>query len=249
MRNFVLSLVAFLSLSASANTYALYNFSNAELVIASGKDEIVPIASITKLFTAITVMQEGLDLTEKVKVQGKNSGRFPTGTMVTRMELMKAMLIASDNRAADSLAYSHPGGYDAFISRANEHIGFLGLKNTKIEDASGLSPGNTSTASDLTNFVWSLRNNKVITSIASSVNESVEFDNLRKKSVKLNIRNTNPDITKYNILISKTGYTNKAGRCLLLLVEHQNEYYGLAVLGEKNPRARAATVKNLINSN
>ena len=248
MRNFLFSLVAFISISASANTYALYNFSNDELITAQGKDEVVPIASITKLFTAITVMQEGLDLSEKVKVQGKTSGRFPVGTMVSRMELMKAMLIASDNRAADSLAHSHPEGYAVFISRANEYIGSLGLKNTKIEDASGLSPGNTSTASDLTNFVWGLRNNRVITSIASSVNESVEFDNLRRKSVKLNIRNTNPDIAKYNILISKTGYTSKAGRCLLLLVEHQNEYYGLAVLGEKNPKARSATVKSLINN-
>ena len=249
MRKFAVLLFIFLSFGATANTYALYNFSNAELITASGKDDIVPIASITKLFTAITVMREGMDLTEKVKVQGKTAGRFPVGTMVTRMELMKAMLIASDNRAADSLAHSHPGGYSIFISRVNEHVSDLGLKNTKIEDASGLSPGNLSTASDLTNFVWSLRNNQVITSIASSVSESVEFDNIRKKSVKLNIRNTNPDITKYNILISKTGYTSKAGRCLLLLVEHQNEYYGLAVLGEKNTGARSATVKNLIYNN
>ena len=242
----LLSLILLISLNAGATTAALYNFSDARMEAEVGKDVVVPIASITKLFTAMAVIDSRMDLNERVKVQGKNKGRFPNGTMVPRIELLKAMLIASDNKAADSLAYSYPGGYDMFIGYVNDHISDIGLKNTRIEDASGIGAGNVSTADDLVNFVWWLRRYSLITHISSMSNEEVEFDNHKNKPVKLQIRNTNPDITNYNVLISKTGFTSKAGRCLVMLVNHNNEMFAVAVLGEKNPKTRSETIKSLI---
>ena len=245
---FLLAIVLLTCFPSHAGTYALYNFTNAEMTTASQHNDVVPIASVTKLFTAALILEEHLDLSEKVKVQSKATGRFPVGTMVTRFELMKAMLIASDNRAAETLAHTYPGGYERFIRDVNTMVSDRNLRNTKIEDASGLKAGNVSTADDLVNFVYSLRKFPIIMELSSSANDSIKVET-KKKYVNLPIRNTNPDINKYNsIMISKTGFTSKAGRCLVMLVNYQNEMYGLAILGEKTPTTRSKVVSNLMNS-
>jgi D-alanyl-D-alanine endopeptidase (penicillin-binding protein 7) len=245
---FLLAIALLICFPSHAGSYALYNFSNAEMTTADHPHEIVPIASVTKLFTAALILEEQLDLFEKVKVQGKVTGRFPVGTMVSRIELLKAMLIASDNRAAETLAHTYPGGYDKFIRDVNTMVESRNLKNTKLEDASGLKAGNVSTADDLVNFVYSLRRYPLIIALSSSSGDSIEIET-KKRHINLQIRNTNPDINKYNsIMISKTGFTNKAGRCLVMLVNYQNEMYGLAILGEKTPKARSKVVSNLMNS-
>lgn len=240
------TLLLLLSLNAGATSLALYNFTTANLESHHRHQEVVPIASVTKLFTAAAVLESGMNLQEKIKVKGKTSGRFSNGTQVTRLELLKAMLIASDNRAADSLAHSYPGGYDEFIKYVNDYIGSIGLKNTSIVDASGIMAGNKSTAEDLVNFVWWLRKYHLIQEISSKENESLEFDTPKNKTVTLQIRNTNPDISKYNVLISKTGFTNAAGRCLVMLIEKEKEMIGVVVLGFKNPKTRSEAIKQLI---
>lgn len=240
-------LLLWASIGANATSLALYNFTTANLESHLRHQEVVPIASVTKLFTAAAVLESDLNLDEKIKVQGKTSGRFNQGEMVSRRELLKAMLIASDNRAADSLAHSYPGGYDAFIKYVNDYIGYVGLKNTEIVDASGIHSGNKSTAEDLVNFVWFLRNYPLIREISSKAEDQLEFDNKKHKTVTLKIRNTNPDISKYNILISKTGFTNAAGRCLVMLIEKEKEMIGVVVLGFKNPKTRSDAIKQLIN--
>lgn len=249
MKQLLTALLLCIGASTSyASSIELYNFTNATTIVRSQHTEVVSIASITKLFTASLILNENLDLNEKVKVQGKSAGRFPVGSMVTRIELMKAMLIASDNRSADTLAHTYPGGYQKFIRDVNDMAGIIGLRNTKIEDASGLGSGNVSTAEDLVNFVWSLRNQPLIISLSSSPNEKLHYEN-KKKQIVLPIKNTNPDIVKYNnILISKTGFTNAAGRCLVMLVTYENDIYGLAILGEKTPKTRSKIVNDLMNS-
>lgn len=233
--------------TAHATSLALINFSNGQLESSHRHEEVVPIASVTKLFTAAGVIESDVDLFEKVKVQGRSSGRFTKGTMVSRLDLMKAMLIASDNLAAESLAYAHPAGYPAFIALVNEYIGSIGLKHTKIFDASGLSVFNVSTAEELVNFVYYLRHYPLITAISSRANDDIELDTKKNKTVKLQVRNTNPDINKYDVLISKTGFTSAAGRCLVMLVHKGNEIIGVAVLGFKTPKTRSEAIAQLIN--
>lgn len=239
-------LMLFFSLNVSARSSALYNFSDAIMETAVRETKVVSIASVTKLFTAMAVIDSGVDLNERVKVRGKTTGRFPVGTKVARIDLIKAMLIASDNRAADSLAHAHPGGYAEFIRYTNEHISDIGLTNTSIADASGLSADNISTAEDLINFVWWLRRYTLITQISSMPSEQIEFDNNRNKPVKLQVRNTNPDILKYDVIISKTGFTSRAGRCLVMLIRHNDKMYAVVVLGEKNSQARSKAIRNLV---
>jgi D-alanyl-D-alanine endopeptidase (penicillin-binding protein 7) len=110
-----------------------------------------------------------------------------------------------------------------------------------------LSIFNLSTADDLVNFVWYLRHYPLITAISSRASDELEFDNNRHKTVKLQIRNTNPDINRYNVLISKTGFTSAAGRCLVMLIQRGDDVLGVAVLGFKNPKTRSEAVSQLIN--
>lgn len=243
----LVALLLFFTLNANSTSLALYNFSDGRLESSHRQEEIVAIASVTKLFTAASILESGVNIHEKVKVQGKTKGRFAHGTMVTRLELLKAMLIASDNLAADSLAHAHPGGYHEFINHTNTFVGSIGLKHTRIFDASGLSVFNVSNAEELVNFVWYLRHYPLITAISSRASDELEFDNNRHKTVKLQIRNTNPDIDKYNVLISKTGFTSAAGRCLVMLIQRGDDVLGIAVLGFKNPKTRSEAVSELIN--
>jgi len=244
---FLFSLFLLFACSANATSLALYNFTTGNLESSHRHEETVSIASVTKLFTAVGVITSGVDLDEKIKVQGKTKGRFSPGMQVTRIDLMKAMLIASDNLAADSLAHAHPGGYQAFIRHVNDYVQFTGLTNTKIFDASGISVFNVSTANELVNFVWHLRRYPLISEISSKVNDDIALDSKKNKTVKLQIRNTNPDIAKYHVLISKTGFTNAAGRCLVMLVQKGEDVIGVAVLGFKNPKTRSEAIAQLIN--
>lgn len=244
---FLLSFLLFFACSANATSLALYNFTTGNLESSHRHEETVSIASVTKLFTAVGVITSGVDLDEKIKVQGKTKGRFAQGMQVSRLDLMKAMLIASDNLAADSLAHAHPGGYQAFIRHVNDYVNYVGLTETKIFDASGISVFNISTAYELVNFVWHLRRYPLISEISSKVNDDISLDAKKNKTVKLQVRNTNPDITKYHVLISKTGFTNAAGRCLVMLVQKGEEVIGVAVLGFKNPKTRSEAIAQLIN--
>lgn len=235
-----------ISTSAKAELFAVYNFNKNQITAHSGKENRVPIASITKLFTALAILENNLDLTEKIYIQNKTRGRVPNGVWMTRLDLLKAMLIASDNKASEALAHSFPGGYSVFLQFINQYVQNIGLTNTTIVDSSGLLAGNESTAEDLVKLIPHLKNFPSIVEITRKIKETLQFDTNKKKNVKLEIKNTNPDIDKYNIIISKTGYTSKAGRCLLLVVESHNDYYGLVVLGEKSVKSRSETIKTLI---
>jgi len=229
-----------------AGSHALYEFSSASYLIENNRHEVRSIASITKLFTAITVLNSGVDLNEKIKVNGKSKGHVPKGVYMSRTELMRAMLISSDNRAAETLANHHPGGFERFIKDANTYVFHNALYNTTIVDSTGLLPGNQSTATDLIEFLSLIKQQSIIRSIASERNAVLNAPR-GKKTITINIRNTNPEIFVYdNILISKTGFTNPAGRCVLMLIEKKNELYGVVVLGQRNVKSRSILVKDLL---
>ena len=209
-------------------------------------EEVRSIASITKLFTAVTVLNSDVNLTQAVKVQGHSTSKFATGMMVSRLELLRAMLISSDNRAAESLAHAHPGGMSKFISDVQCEIGNMGLTNTKIVEPTGLSPMNISTVEDLSNFLFYMRNNIIIRSIAAERTHQTQIVK-GKKRITVNLRNTNPAMFTYdNILISKTGTTNAAGKCVAMLIERNGTLFAVIVLGQKNGHRRTMVVEELL---
>lgn len=182
--------------------------------------QVAPIASLTKLMTALVVLdgQQPLDevITIKAGDRWKGKGQFtrlPVGAKLTRGDLMKLALMASENMAAHLLARNYPGGVSAFVKTMNLKAKALGMTHTRFADASGLSSGNVSTARDLAKLV----------SAASRDSRIREFSTLTQHTVRVNknqltYRNTNLLIGKpdWDIHVQKTGFTNDAGQCLVM---------------------------------
>jgi D-alanyl-D-alanine endopeptidase (penicillin-binding protein 7) len=247
MKKLVILFLIMIGTSAySQGAYALYDYDARMYNVRFSHDTTRSIASITKLFTVNTVLNSGVDLNEKIKINGRSGGKVPAGAYMSRIDLMRATIISSDNRAAETLANHHPGGFSQFIKDTNAYLEQNLLYDTKIVDSTGLLAGNTSTARDLVEFLYQIKDNPVIRQIAIERNAVLAVPK-GKKTVSINLRNTNPDLFVYdNILISKTGFTSAAGRCVLMLVEKNNELFAVVVLGQKDVKNRSQVVGTLL---
>lgn len=247
MKKFFILFLLFVSSAYGQGSYVLFDYSATMYAVRLDHDKTRSIASITKLFTANTILNSGVDLNEKIKINGRSNGKVPLGAYMTRIDLMRAMIISSDNRASETLANHHPGGFDQFIKDTNSYLDQNLLYDTKIVDSTGLLSGNTSTARDLVEFLYQIKNQPVIRQIANERNAVLAVPK-GKKTIAINLRNTNPDLFVYdNILISKTGFTNAAGRCVLMLVEKNHELFAVVVLGQKDVKNRSRVVGALLN--
>jgi serine-type D-Ala-D-Ala endopeptidase (penicillin-binding protein 7) len=192
-----------------------------EVIFEQQPTRVAPIASITKLMTALVVLDghqpldERIEITEADRWKGKGAhSRLPIGAKLTREELLKLALMASENRAAQVLGRNYPGGTPAFVRTMNAKAKALSMTRTRFADASGLSSLNVSTARDLAKLV----------NAASRDSRIREFSTLRNLEVRINRRstliyhNTNLLIGRpdWDILVQKTGFTHDAGECLVL---------------------------------
>ncbi|HVY06214.1 MAG TPA: D-alanyl-D-alanine endopeptidase [Burkholderiales bacterium] len=217
----------------SAKPVALRLRSSAVLVVAqdSGEqlfaknvDQIMPIASITKLMTAMVVLDSGLPLLETIEIDKEDIDRrkgshskLQVGTSLMRAEMMKLALMASENRAAASLARNFPGGTDAFVAAMNQKAAELGMANTHFEDPTGLTPDNVSTAEDLAKMVAAAHTYPLIREYTTSDSFKIESEDKRRRRL-LSYVNSNRLIKsrQWDIGLSKTGYISEAGRCLVM---------------------------------
>jgi D-alanyl-D-alanine endopeptidase (penicillin-binding protein 7) len=197
-----------------------------EVVFQKNSEAVVPIASITKLMTAIVTMDRvesgGLDLEQRVvltrqdvdTIKGTRS-RLRTGATYTRDELMLLALMASENKASAALARSYPGGMEAFVDAMNRKAEELGMSDSRFVDPTGLSSGNVSSARDLVKLVTAAHGYEKIREYSTRSRASVKD----KKRV-LAFANTNGLVRSANweIGLSKTGYISEAGRCLVMRV-------------------------------
>jgi D-alanyl-D-alanine endopeptidase (penicillin-binding protein 7) len=230
----------------STGSYVLFDYNEGQFNDEFNRNQVRSIASITKMFTAITVINSTANLYEKLLVTGHNGGKVPRGTYVSRMDLLKAMVMNSDNLAAEVLANNHPGGFNQFIIDANTYNRNIGLIHTEIVDSSGIMPGNVSTASELVLFLNAIKDNTIIQDIGAMRQYELAVPK-GHKTYHVKFHNTNPELYKYdNILISKTGFTNAAGRCVMMLVEKGQKTYALIVLGQPNIQRRSQVVSSLM---
>jgi D-alanyl-D-alanine endopeptidase (penicillin-binding protein 7) len=192
-----------------------------EFLIQKKATAVLPIASITKLMTAMVVLDAGMDIEEPLTIeQGDMIGlsrriraQLPAGTEITRRDALILALMASDNRCARALGRNFPGGFDACISAMNAKAQSLGLVETRFEDPTGLSRGNVSSARDLARLVDTAYQYSLIR----------EFTTYKKAFVSLGQRtlefhNTNRLVQKpgWQIGLSKTGFIGASGRCLVM---------------------------------
>lgn len=249
MKKFLL-LLAIVSGSAMAKTESVlvYDTQDRSVQYNVNADEQRPMASITKLMTAMVSLDSDWNLDRRVMLDSQVGSFLPRQTY-TRRELLMAMLVKSDNGAAETLAKDFPGGRDAFIAEMNARATKLGMWQTRFDDASGLSRLNVSTARDLAIMVSEAHRYDFIRDVSVRTQVSVET-NGKKRTRPVNLNNTNTTtLTRFkNILVSKTGFTNPAGFCVALMVEESGRQYAVIVLGALDKIKRLATVSDVISN-
>ena len=192
-------------------------------VYAKAADEVTPIASLTKLMTAMVILDAAqprdevlsIDLEDFDYLKGSHS-RLRMGAALTRDEMLRLALMSSENRAASALARHYPGGMLAFVAAMNDKARALGMTRTHYEDATGLSPRNVSTANDLARLVRAAAEYPVIREYSTTPAHYVE---VQPTGQTLGYNNSNSLVKNaaWDIQLQKTGYIREAGRCVVML--------------------------------
>ena len=194
-------------------------------VLASkNADSVVPVASLTKLMTALVVLDSKLPMDETIEItrddvdhEKHSHSRLLVGTQLTRDQALLLALMASENRAALALSRYYPGGRIAFIQQMNAKAQALGMTSTHFADPAGLSSKSVSTARDLHRLVTAASEQAVIRSYSTKTDARVKV-----KRRMLTFHNSNRLVRRrgqWDIELQKTGFTNEAGRCLVMQVK------------------------------
>ncbi|KJS08019.1 MAG: peptidase S11 [Gammaproteobacteria bacterium BRH_c0] len=218
---------------------------------------VKPIASITKLMTAMVTLDAKLPMDEVLTIDKgdidylkRTTSRLPMGTRLTRREMLRLALMSSENRAASALSRYYPGGKSAFIDAMNSKAAQLGMSNTRFADSTGLTPKNVSTASDLVKMVAAASEYSLIREFTTTQGREVA---ITPASFRLQYLNSNPLVRKgvWDIDVSKTGYINEAGRCLVMKADVAKRPAFMVFLqsnGKYSPMGDASRVKTWIES-
>ena len=200
----------------------VYDERDGEILYQQGADRVVPIASISKLMTAMVVIDAGLPLLTPIEITRKDRdrirytrSRLKFGHVYRRIDLLAMALLASENRASSALARTYPGGSKAFIKAMNDKAVELGLINTRFQGPAGLHSGNISTAKELIKVVQASSEYPLIKEYSTL--SHIEVTEVHSKR-RLKYVNTNKLVrgNNWDIQLSKTGFTNDAGNCLVM---------------------------------
>lgn len=207
-----------------------------KVIYANHPDLVRPIASITKLMTVMVVLDAHLPLDEILSVDISQTpemrgiySRVRLNSEISRKDMMLLALMSSENRAAASLAHHYPGGYDAFIRAMNAKARELGMTNTRYVEPTGLSIHNVSTARDLTKLLIASKRYPLLGQLSTTREDMATF---RHPNYTLPFRNTNHLVYRpdWNIQLTKTGFTNQAGHCLVMRTVINQRPVSLVVL-------------------
>ncbi|MFM8768776.1 MAG: D-alanyl-D-alanine endopeptidase [Rubrivivax sp.] len=191
-----------------------------QVLFSKNPDAVLPIASITKLMTAMVVLEAGQSLDERLSISQEDvdtekgsASRLRVGTSLSRGDMLHLALMASENRAANALGRYFPGGMPAFVDAMNRKAGTLGMRNTRYVEPTGLSSANQSSAHDLSLLVMAAMDHQLIRELSTSADASVNVG-----SQPMQFRNTNGLIRNpsWEIGLQKTGYISEAGRCVVM---------------------------------
>jgi D-alanyl-D-alanine endopeptidase (penicillin-binding protein 7) len=242
VKGILILVVLFTAISAQARTAStwIYNETKKDLIYADRSNITRPIASLTKVMTALVALEHDSDMSKPVT--NTSGTKLPPGTN-TRGDLFSAMLIRSDNQAAELLARSYPGGRKAFIKAMNERAQSLGMTSTQFVDPSGLSSGNISSVGEIATMIQVASLQPIIAD--TSVLRQVEIKN---KKYRVLLDNTNKMLLAdfSEIKFSKTGFTNASGWSVGMILERQGQRFVVVVLGAKTKEERYNLAKDLI---
>jgi serine-type D-Ala-D-Ala endopeptidase (penicillin-binding protein 7) len=196
-----------------------------EVVIDKNADAVTPIASITKLMTAMVILDRGLDLNQRIVISREDTdslkgtrSRLRPGNILTRGELLLIGLMASENRAAAALGRTYPGGLEPMVAAMNAKAAALDMRDSRFVDPTGLSPNNVSSARDLVKLVRAAHEYSLIREYTTTDRALVRVSD---RGRPLSYHNTNCLVRahRWDVELSKTGYISEAGRCLVMRVK------------------------------
>ena len=227
------------------------------LVFGKNADRKVPIASVTKLMTALVVIESGQSLNEWIEFRKRHIPapanaytRIRIGSELKRGDVLRIALMSSENFAAHTLARHHPGGYDGFVAAMNTKARELGMENTEFVDPTGLSVANQSSAADLVRLVVAAAKHPEISDYSTTRYFTARF---RQPRYRLPFGNTNSLVHResWGVDISKTGYLSEAGRCLVMLLEFEGRQLVTVLLdslGTRSPMGDAGRVRRWLST-
>lgn len=220
-------------------------------------DETRPIASISKLMTALIVAEANLPMNELLEIGSEDvdrlrhsRSRLPVGTKLSRADMLHLALMASENRAAHTLGRHYPGGMAAFVRAMNDKARALGMRETTFVEPTGLSSDNVSTARDLVKLLHAANGHPLIRRYTTDDKYEIAINRGRQlvyNNTNRLVRNANWDIS-----VSKTGYINEAGQCLVMLARIDDRDVAIVLLNASGQQSRigdALRIRNLVESN
>lgn len=243
-------LVSLLLISSSAWADVSFNSAHVmvvdetsgEILLKKNVGVAAPIASLTKLMTAMVVLDAQQDPNEELRIDvadvdalKHSRGGVQVGAIASRGSLLELALLSSDNRAASALARSYPGGLQAFNAAMQRKIQAFGLDSTSIAEPTGLSPNNTSSAQDMVTVLRAAARYPAIAQITSQPSLAVQVSGRQKV-----VHNTNRLVggSEWEVFLSKTGFTNEAGRCLAMQARADGRLVTIVLMGAAKPSGR-----------
>lgn len=231
-------------LGLKSTSVVVYDPNNGEVLLERQADKVRPIASLTKLMTAMVILDAKLPMDEVITITKDDIDRLrhsrsklPVGTQLTRHDMLLLTLAASENRAASALARTYPGGTSAFVREMNDKARTLGLKQTHYVDSSGLSEKNVSTASELVKLTIAANEYKQIREMSTNGKDHV-VDQRNNRNIEF--RNTNALVRNddWDVNVSKTGYIIPAGYCLIMHTMINNRPLAMILLNSQGKHSK-----------
>jgi serine-type D-Ala-D-Ala endopeptidase (penicillin-binding protein 7) len=222
-----------------------------EVLFSKNPEAVLPIASITKLMTALVVTEAALPLDEMLVVSqddvsatAGSRSRLAAGTTLTRGEMLHLSLMASENRAAHVLGRSYPGGIERFVADMNAKARSLGMSDTRYVEPTGLSPNNQSSAQDLTRLVRAADQHPIIRELSTRLDTAVAVG---RRMVQF--RNTNGLVRnpEWEIGLQKTGFISAAGRCVVMQTQMAGRKLIMVLLDSAGKYSRIGDAERLRN--
>ena len=236
-------------LKLKSNSVLIMDASDSSVLYSRHSDVPMPIASITKLMTALVVLDANQPLDEPIQITDADRdfakggvSRLTVGATLTRGDLMHLALMSSENRAAHALGNNYPGGMPAMVAAMNAKAAELGMASSHFVDPTGLSSQNVASPEDLTKLVIAASHNPSIREYSTDTHYAVK---VRRHMVEF--RNTDNLVANptWNIIVQKTGYIAEAGKCLVMAAVIEGRSVVIVLLDSLGKYTRVADAKRI----
>jgi D-alanyl-D-alanine endopeptidase (penicillin-binding protein 7) len=236
-------------LALKSSVALLVDQQTGQIIYQKNADAVLPIASITKVMTAMVVLDSGAPLNEALEVteadrdtERFSSSRLPIGSQVSRSDMLLLALMSSENRAAHALGRLHPEGLSAFVAAMNAKARALGLQDTRFTEPTGLSGGNVSSARDLARLAAAAFTYPLIREYSTANGRQVDVG---RRQIAYRTTNRLIDHPQWEIGLQKTGYISEAGKCLVMQATVQGRDVIFVLLDAAGSQSRFADAERL----